>query len=192
MHTIYTVAIGARFTKTRWARDCLKAWEKYCDRHNLNLHVQTTPTHPFKEHSTDPKFEKFNFIHQTFDDGILVVDLDTVPRPDMPNVFDLYSDRNITCRVNPEWGPGHHFFLWSQAERFDALFNDLSWPRFGDIITERERERERDDCRGRDPMCGFMSAAAWCCCRRMRKPCSRKTNTASKPRRRCGTRFTMK
>jgi len=142
MHTIYTVAIGARFTKTRWARDCLKAWEKYCDRHNLNLHVQTTPTHPFKEHSTDPKFEKFNFIHQTFDDGILVVDLDTVPRPDMPNVFDLYSDRNITCRVNPEWGPGHHFFLWSQAERFDALFNDLSWPRFGDIITERERERE--------------------------------------------------
>ncbi|MDD9858199.1 MAG: hypothetical protein OXU96_09160 [Gammaproteobacteria bacterium] len=64
MNTIYTVAIGDRYTKTRWARDCLKAWEHYCDRHNLNLHVQTKATHPFKAHSEDPKFEKFNFIHQ--------------------------------------------------------------------------------------------------------------------------------
>lgn len=133
MNTIYTVAIGSRHTKTLWARDCLKAWERYCDRHNLNLHVQTKATYPFREHSRDLKFEKFNFIHQDFDGGILVVDIDTVPVPDMPNVFDLYSDRNITCRVNPEWGPGHHFFLWSQSEQFDDLFTDLSWPRFGDV-----------------------------------------------------------
>lgn len=135
MNTIYTVAIGGRYTKTLWARDCLKAWERYCDRHNLNLHVQTKATYPFREHSRDLKFEKFNFIHQDFDGSILVVDIDTVPVPDMPNVFDLYSDRNITCRVNPEWGPGHHFFLWSQSGQFDDLFTGLSWPVFGDVIT---------------------------------------------------------
>jgi len=141
MNTIYTVAIGDRYTKTRWARDCLAAWEHYCARHNLNLHVQTRPTYPFKAQSRDPKFEKFNFIAQDFgESSILLVDLDTVPRPDMPNVFELYGDRGVTVRVNPNWGPGHHFFLFSQADRFDDLFASLSWPRFGDI--ERERERE--------------------------------------------------
>ncbi|MDD9854850.1 MAG: hypothetical protein OXU88_01570, partial [Gammaproteobacteria bacterium] len=134
INTIYTVAIGDRYTKTRWARDCLKAWEDYCARHNLNLHVQTQATYPFKEHSADPKFEKFNFMHQQFDGGILVVDIDTVPTPDMPNLFELHSARNITCRVNPNWGPGHHFFLWSQPERFDALFAGLSWPLFSDVV----------------------------------------------------------
>jgi len=149
MNTIYTVAIGDRYTKTRWARDCLKAWERYCDRHNLNLHVQTKAAYPFKEHSEDPKFEKFNFMHQDVAGGtgsILVVDLDTVPLPDMPNVFDLYSDRHITCRVNPQWGPGHHFFLWSQPERFNALFTGLSWPLFGDIERERERAVAETRC----------------------------------------------
>lgn len=52
MNTVYTVAIGQRYTRTLWAKDCLRAWEQYCDRHNLNLHVQTTATFPFRERST--------------------------------------------------------------------------------------------------------------------------------------------
>ncbi|MDD9810639.1 MAG: hypothetical protein OXU71_02830 [Gammaproteobacteria bacterium] len=186
INTIYTVAIGDRYTKTRWARDCLKAWEDYCARHNLNLHVQTQATYPFKEHSADPKFEKFNFMHQPFDGSILVVDIDTVPTPDMPNLFELHSNRNITCRVNPNWGPGHHFFLWSQPERFDALFAGLSWPLFSDVVAGGGGGN------GRHPMCGFMSAAVWYCCRRMCSRCSRKIIRESKPRHRCGTRFMTK
>ena len=133
MNTVYTVAIGQRYTGTLWAKDCLRAWEQYCDRHNLNLHVQTTATFPFSERSTRLHYEKFNFIDQNFDGSILIVDLDTGPVPDMPNLFSIYSDRNLTCRVNPEWGPGHRFYVYSQPGKFRERFAAMSWPVFGDL-----------------------------------------------------------
>ena len=134
INTIHIVAIGDSFTKTLWARDCLRAWENYCDRHNLNLYVQTTPIFPFKEQARLPFFERFSFIKRDFDCSLLMVDLDAMPTPDMPNVFDLHGNDRPVFRVNPEWDSGHGFYVYSsQADRFNELFTQCGWPVFGDV-----------------------------------------------------------
>lgn len=130
MNTIYTVAIGDQYTKTLWAKDSLKAWESYCSRHNLNLHVQTKPAFPFREKSESLFFERFNCINRDFDGSVLLTDLDNLPVPEAPNIFDLHSDKNITCRVNPFWHSRHPALVrWFNHETLHAL----RWPRFKDV-----------------------------------------------------------
>lgn len=129
MNTIYIAAIGDAYTRTLWARDSLKAWEHYCDRHNLNLHVRTKPAFPFKGKAGEPHFEKFGFINRNFVGSVLITDLDNLPVPEAPNIFDLHSDRNITCRVNPFW----HFKHPSLAQENYEMLDVLQWPRFKDV-----------------------------------------------------------
>jgi len=131
-NTVYIAAIGVKYTKTLWAKDSLKAWEHYCNRHNLNLHVQTEPVLPFREKTERPHFEKFGFIKWNqpgISGSILVTDLDNLPKPQAPNVFELHSDRNITCRVNPYWHLKHSSYHWADAETLNAL----RWPKFRDV-----------------------------------------------------------
>ncbi|MDD9869660.1 MAG: hypothetical protein OXU50_07200 [Gammaproteobacteria bacterium] len=130
-NTVYTVSIGDCYTKTLWARDSLKAWECYCDRHNLNLHVQTKPVFPFREKSESLLFEKLNCINRDLAGSVLLTDLDNLPVPQAPNIFDLHSDKNITCRVNPFWHFKHPVSALVQ-DRYETL-GALRWPRFRDV-----------------------------------------------------------
>ena len=129
MNTIYIVAIGGEYTQSLWAKDSIKAWENYCDRHDLHLHVQTKSLFPFKEKTRMPHFEKFGFLNQDFAGSILIVDIDSIPSPHAPDAFALHSDNNITCRVSPYWHRNHSSFGWCDAKKLHAL----RWPRFKDV-----------------------------------------------------------
>jgi len=134
MNTVYIVAIGDKYTRTLMAQDSLKAWERYCDRHNLNLHLQTKATFPFKSNSESIFMERFNAICHPSNDSILIADLDILPAPDAPNVFGSHSDKNITCRINPHWGFHHNVYSrWFNDAKHKPHLPKLPWPKFKDV-----------------------------------------------------------
>ncbi|MAH44128.1 hypothetical protein CL614_10510 [archaeon] len=96
---IYMVAIDhhtSQFKVTDYCQPSIDSWKSWCKKHNVEFYLNS-------EH--DKRFDKpiwnkelvFEKIGDSYD-KIGIVDADTMPRWDMPNIFDLYSEDDF-CGV---------------------------------------------------------------------------------------------
>ena len=96
---IYMVAIDhhtSQFKVTDYCQPSIDSWKAWCSKYNVEFYLNS-------EH--DERFDKpiwnkelvFEKIGDSYD-KIGIVDADTMPRWDMPNIFDLYSEDDF-CGV---------------------------------------------------------------------------------------------
>jgi len=106
---IYQVSVSAQ-AKNKLYEHCIRSVADYCKHHNIEHEVQTSPKlfirpDPFNmNRSTDsymkyggylPIFEKENAFNKLDDyDQIAIIDADIYIRPDSPNIFEDFGDKN--------------------------------------------------------------------------------------------------
>lgn len=96
------------------------SWESFCKKHNIDfIHI----TEPVKDvpHSKWNKHFVFDFIDTKYK-KIGMVDFDTMPNMNAPNIFDLYDDEFCGVVDNESIG-----WLYNSISKYKEAFEDLSY-----------------------------------------------------------------
>ena len=97
-----------------------KAWEFYCKKYDIDFLVVDTPDESIL-HSKWNKHTIFNNIGDNYD-KIGLVDFDTMPNWNAPNIFELYDDEFCGVIDNESI-----FWLYNSISTYKKTFSELSY-----------------------------------------------------------------
>jgi hypothetical protein len=117
---IYIVSIDSPTSTVQhsdYAQYCINTWKYYCEKHNIDLYIQT-------EHDPRFKYPVWNKeLIATIGKGyekIGIVDNDTMVRWDMENIFDTFT--NEFCAVEDN---GNLLYSLRSIENYKVFFPDI-------------------------------------------------------------------
>ena len=92
-NVIYMVAIDhptSQFKVSDYSGPAIKSWQAWCKKHNVDFYLNDTHDESFGRPIWN-KEKVFELIGDKYD-KVGIVDADTMPRWDMPNIFEMYDD----------------------------------------------------------------------------------------------------
>lgn len=92
----------SRHNHSKWGDYSVKAWDKYCNKHSLGLHIISDID--FGVHH--PKWMKIYALESCDFEQVLLVDSDTMPSPNARNIFEDKNQQTfyaVADNINLKW-----------------------------------------------------------------------------------------